>query len=111
MQVFGQVQLVAASGANAIGIVSDESKSEYVFNLGAKGVINRSKFNCWGAMPTPADPIGDDLAALFDRLAELTADPDSDADSDAAFIDLNAANGPVRHTRSISSSFASTSEA
>src|SRR5277367_6535236 len=39
--VFG-VQLVAASGANAIGIVSDQSKSEYVFNLGAKGVINRS---------------------------------------------------------------------
>ena len=48
--VFG-VQLVAASGANAIGIISRESKAEYVFNLGAKGVINRSAFKCWGAMP------------------------------------------------------------
>ena len=53
--VFG-VQLVAASGANAIGIVSDESKSEYVFNLGAKGVINRSEFKCWGAMPKVGTP-------------------------------------------------------
>jgi hypothetical protein len=33
-------------------------------------------WDCWGAMPTPADPIGDDLAALFDRLAELTLAPD-----------------------------------
>src|SRR5207302_6347594 len=53
--VFG-VQLVAASGANAIGIVSDQSKSEYVFNLGAKGVINRSEFKCWGAMPKVGTP-------------------------------------------------------
>ena len=45
--VFG-VQLVAASGANAIGIVSDESKSEYVFNLGAKGVINRKAVQLLG---------------------------------------------------------------
>jgi len=37
--VFG-VQLVAASGANAIGIVSDQAKIQYVLDLGAKGVIN-----------------------------------------------------------------------
>ena len=48
--VFG-VQLVAASGANAIGIVSDESKRDYVMQLGAKGVINRKDFACWGQMP------------------------------------------------------------
>ena len=48
--VFG-IQLVAASGANAIGIVSDDSKSEYVLNLGAKGVINRKEFKCWGQLP------------------------------------------------------------
>jgi crotonyl-CoA carboxylase/reductase len=41
--VFG-LQLVAASGANAIAVVSDESKMEYVFNLGAKGAINRKEF-------------------------------------------------------------------
>jgi hypothetical protein len=27
-------------------------------------------------MPTPADTIGEDLAGLFDRLAELTLEPD-----------------------------------
>jgi hypothetical protein len=32
-------------------------------------------WDVWGAMPTPADPIGDDLAALFDQLAALTRDP------------------------------------
>ena len=46
--VFG-VQLAAASGANAIGIISDESKRDYVMQLGAKGVINRKDFSCWGA--------------------------------------------------------------
>ena len=48
--VFG-IQLVAASGANAIGVISDDSKAEYVFNLGAKGVINRKQFKCWGQLP------------------------------------------------------------
>ena len=31
----------------------------------------------WGAMPEPTDEIGEDLAGLFDRLAELTVDPDA----------------------------------
>ena len=31
-------------------------KREYVFNLGAKGVINRSEFKCWGAMPKVGTP-------------------------------------------------------
>jgi crotonyl-CoA carboxylase/reductase len=53
--VFG-VQLVAASGANAIAIVSDKSKAEYVFNLGAKGVIYRNEFKCWGQMPKVGTP-------------------------------------------------------
>ena len=48
--VFG-VQLAAASGAHAIGIISDDDKKEYVLGLGAKGVINRKNFNCWGQMP------------------------------------------------------------
>lgn len=53
--VFG-VQLAAVSGASAIGIVSDDSKIQYVMALGAKGVINRSDFSCWGAMPTVNSP-------------------------------------------------------
>src|SRR6478752_815096 len=53
--VFG-VQLCAASGANAIGVISDESKRDYVLGLGAKGVINRKEFNCWGQMPKVNSP-------------------------------------------------------
>src|SRR3954453_15998643 len=53
--VFG-VQLVAASGANAIGVISDESKRDYVLHLGARGVINRKDFNCWGQLPKVNSP-------------------------------------------------------
>jgi len=50
------VQLIAASGANAIGVISDESKRDYVMGLGAKGVINRKDFDCWGQMPKVNSP-------------------------------------------------------
>ena len=53
--VFG-VQLCAASGANAIGVISDELKREYVMGLGAKGVINRKDFDCWGAAAQGGQP-------------------------------------------------------
>jgi hypothetical protein len=33
-------------------------------------------WDCWGAMPKPYEPIDDERAALFDRLAALTRDPD-----------------------------------
>jgi crotonyl-CoA carboxylase/reductase len=49
------IQLVAASGANAIAVISDEDKRDFVLSLGAKGAINRKDFNCWGEMPDPAD--------------------------------------------------------
>ena len=45
------VQLIAATGANAIGVISDESKREFVMGLGAKDVLNRKDFNCWGQLP------------------------------------------------------------
>jgi hypothetical protein len=41
-------------------------------------------WDVWGAMPAPGEPIGDDRLALFDRLADLTRDPD------AAFPELTA---------------------
>ncbi len=50
------VQLCATSGANAIGIVSDDDKRDFVMSLGAKGVINRKEFNCWGQMPAVGTP-------------------------------------------------------
>ncbi len=46
------IQLVNTAGANAIGVISDESKREFVEGLGAKGVINRKEFDCWGRLPT-----------------------------------------------------------
>ncbi len=49
------VQLCAAAGANAIGVISDESKRDFVMSLGAKGVLNRKDFDCWGQLP----PVGD----------------------------------------------------
>ena len=45
------VQLCATAGANAIGIISDDDKRDFVMQLGAKGVINRRDFDCWGQMP------------------------------------------------------------
>jgi len=39
------------AGANAIGVISDESKRDFVMDLGAKGVLNRKDFDCWGQLP------------------------------------------------------------
>ncbi len=50
------IQLINTAGANAIGVISDESKRDFVLGLGAKGVINRKDFNCWGQMPTVNTP-------------------------------------------------------
>ena len=46
------IQLINTAGANAIGVISDEDKRDFVMDLGAKGVINRKDFTCWGQMPT-----------------------------------------------------------
>jgi crotonyl-CoA carboxylase/reductase len=46
------IQLINTAGANAIGVISDGSKRQFVLELGAKGVLNRKEFNCWGQMPT-----------------------------------------------------------
>jgi crotonyl-CoA carboxylase/reductase len=45
------IQLIAVAGAHAIGVISEEDKRDFVMNLGAKGVINRKKFDCWGQLP------------------------------------------------------------
>ena len=46
------IQLINTAGANAIGVISDEAKRNFVMDLGAKGVLNRNDFNCWGQLPT-----------------------------------------------------------
>jgi crotonyl-CoA carboxylase/reductase len=50
------IQLISVSGANAIGVISDETKRDFVLGLGAKGVVNRKQFKCWGQLPTVNSP-------------------------------------------------------
>ncbi len=52
------IQLIATAGANAIGVISDDDKRDFVLQLGAKGVINRKDFNCWGRLPEVNDQGG-----------------------------------------------------
>ncbi|MGY2812048.1 crotonyl-CoA carboxylase/reductase [Bradyrhizobium sp. USDA 4506] len=51
------IQLVTVAGANAIGVVSDEAKREFVMSLGATAVINRRDFDCWGRIPDINDTV------------------------------------------------------
>ncbi len=51
-------QLIATAGANAIGVISDESKRDFVMARGARGVINRTDFDCWGRLPEVGDAGG-----------------------------------------------------
>jgi crotonyl-CoA carboxylase/reductase len=50
------VQLIATAGGNAIGVISDDDKRDFVLGLGARGVINRKDFSCWGQMPKVGTP-------------------------------------------------------
>lgn len=50
------IQLINTAGGNAIGVISDEDKRDFVMSLGAKGVINRKDFNCWGQLPEVNTP-------------------------------------------------------
>lgn len=50
------IQLANTAGANAIGVISDESKRDFVMQMGAKGVINRKDFDCWGQLPKVNSP-------------------------------------------------------
>ena len=52
------IQIIAASGGNAIAVISEEDKREFVQSLGAKGVINRKDFSCWGQLPDVDDAEG-----------------------------------------------------
>src|SRR5260370_12099626 len=82
--VFG-VQLAAASGANAIGIISDESKRDYVMQLGAKGVINRKGFSCWGPMPKVGTPEYDTWVKEARKFGKAIWEITGKRDVDSAF--------------------------
>jgi len=52
------VQLIATAGANAIAVISDDGKRDFVNQLGARGIINRNEFDCWGRLPEVNDAEG-----------------------------------------------------
>jgi len=45
------IQIVKIFGGIPIAVVSSEERGEYCISLGARGYINRKKFNHWGMMP------------------------------------------------------------
>ena len=49
------IQLIATAGANAIGVISEDDKKDFVMRMGARGVINRKDFDCWGQLPDVDD--------------------------------------------------------
>ncbi len=52
------IQICRAAGANAIAVVSSDTKGAHCLKLGAKAYINRKDFDCWGALPDVTDPAG-----------------------------------------------------
>jgi len=50
------LQIVKNAGGRAIAVVSSEDKQQFCLDHGAVGVINRSDFDHWGAMPDTEGP-------------------------------------------------------
>jgi crotonyl-CoA carboxylase/reductase len=49
------IQLIKAAGSNAIAVVSTEERGKWCMEIGARAYINRTKFNCWGQLPSTKD--------------------------------------------------------
>jgi crotonyl-CoA carboxylase/reductase len=52
------IQIVKAQGGIPVAVISDDRKIDFCMKLGAKGCINRKKFNHWGMMPHWKDADG-----------------------------------------------------
>ena len=63
------IQLIATAGANAIAVISDDDKENFVRSLGATAAINRTKFDCWGRCPDIDDAEG--YAAYAKKVREF----------------------------------------
>jgi crotonyl-CoA carboxylase/reductase len=92
--VFG-VQLAAAAGAKAIGVISDDSKRDYVMDLGAFGVINRKDFKCWGQMPTVNTPEYNDWLKEARKFGKAIWDITGKRDVDIVFEHPGESTFPV----------------
>lgn len=45
------IQICKAAGAIPVAVVSDDAKVDFCLSIGAKGVINRTRFSHWGPLP------------------------------------------------------------
>jgi crotonyl-CoA carboxylase/reductase len=45
------IQIARAKGAIPVAVISDDAKAEYCTRLGARGCINRKRFDHWGMLP------------------------------------------------------------
>ncbi len=52
------IQIAKAAGATPIAVVSGDDKIDYCIRLGAKGCIDRRKFDHWGMLPHWKDTVG-----------------------------------------------------
>jgi crotonyl-CoA carboxylase/reductase len=52
------IQITSAMGGVPVAVVSSDDKVEYCKRLGAKGCINRKRFNHWGILPHWKDQAG-----------------------------------------------------
>ena len=68
------IQLINTAGGNAIGVISEEDKRAFVMGLGAKGVINRKDFRCWGQLPKVNSPEYKDWFAEVRRFGKAIWD-------------------------------------
>ncbi|MEV6524983.1 crotonyl-CoA carboxylase/reductase [Longispora sp. NPDC051575] len=50
------IQLTHRAGGTAIAVVSDPRRAEHCLKLGARAVIDRSRFSHWGRLPDTGDP-------------------------------------------------------
>ena len=78
-------QLCATAGANAIGVISDESKRDYVMSMGAKAVLNRKDFNCWGQLPPVNGPEFGDYMKECRKFGKAVWDVTGKRDVDLVF--------------------------
>jgi crotonyl-CoA carboxylase/reductase len=88
-------QLAAVTGANAIGVVSSEDKVDYVLSQGAKAVLNRNDFNCWGQLPTVNGPEFDAYMKESRKFGKAIWDITGKRDVDMVFEHPGEATFPV----------------
>lgn len=52
------IQIAKAAGATPVAVISGDDKIDYCVKLGAKGCIDRRKFDHWGMLPHWKDTVG-----------------------------------------------------